>query len=184
MLADFLDFARIEASTLELRREDSDLCQIARDVVALYESAEGSTRIGLSCPDVPVLVNCDASRIEQVLGNLISNALKYSSTDSPVNVSVEQSSDSVALTVHDFGVGIAPEEQRQVFEPFHRTLSGKARASGAGLGLFVVRTIIEAHGGSIDLESARGRGTIVTARLPTLLAQRDSAEPAQPVALH
>ena len=69
-----------------------------------------------------------------------------------------------------------------VFEPFRRTLSGKARASGAGLGLFVVRTIIEAHGGSIGLESAPGQGTTVTARLPS--APLTLSEPEQPVALH
>ncbi|HVJ18071.1 MAG TPA: HAMP domain-containing sensor histidine kinase [Polyangiaceae bacterium] len=185
MLADFLDFARIEASTLELRQEDCDLAQIAREVVALYETAEGEGRIEISCPKDPVLLNCDASRIEQVLGNLISNALKYSPSGALVNVTVGQSADSITLEVRDRGVGIALDEQRQVFEPFHRTRAGKARASGAGLGLFVVRTIVEAHGGTIALESTPGQGTTVTTRLPRVpLTRSEPEEPAQPLALH
>jgi len=86
------------------------------------------------------------------------------------------------LEVGDQGPGIAPEDQPRIFEPFHRTLTGKATASGAGLGLFVVRTIMEAHGGSVELESKPGQGTTVSVRFPGGAGSHPALAP--PAVLH
>ncbi|GHG78434.1 HAMP domain-containing sensor histidine kinase [Comamonas sp. JC664] len=165
MVGDLLDATRIEAGRLELRPEVRDACELAREVVELYRSGDTGHVLRLSLPDAPVLVRVDAARLEQVLHNLISNALKYSPGGSSVEVLVRREQEEAVLCVTDQGIGISDDEKRLLFAPFQRAGNARQRAPGVGLGLSVARRIVEAHGGSIDVESQPGHGSVFCVRL-------------------
>jgi len=104
--------------------------------------------------------------VEQVLTNLLSNAVKYSPPESRIAISLDRNGDGVVLAVADRGIGIAPEDQRRLFDPFRRTGMSIGAYPGVGLGLFVVRRIVQAHGGHIEIDSAPGRGSTFRVCLP------------------
>jgi signal transduction histidine kinase len=165
MAGDFLGIAKIEAGELELKIDAHDARDLIRAVVHLFEGTFPEPRLVLTLPSEPIEVHCDQLRIEQVLTNLISNALKYSPRGSPVEVAVEASGERVTFRVADRGIGIPESEQALVFEPFRRSGLWKETVPGIGLGLFVVRNIVEAHGGSIQLQSAPGVGSTFSVNL-------------------
>lgn len=166
MVGDLLDATRIEAGKLDLKLEEHDARELARTAVELYQASEPGHVLSLSLPDEPVLLRCDGTRIEQVLNNLVSNALKYSPMGSRVDVAVTQEGEQTRLSVADQGIGISPEERRYLFAPFQRTQGARESAPGAGLGLSVARRIVEAHGGSIEVDSLPGKGSVFWVRLP------------------
>jgi signal transduction histidine kinase len=172
MVGDLLDATRIEAGRFELQLAERDLREVAREVVELYLAGGSSHELQLALPEQPVLVRCDAARMEQVMHNLVSNALKYSPVGSRVDVRVEQAGEEALLSVVDRGIGISAEEMRGLFAPFRR--AGKARevAPGVGIGLSVSRRIVEAHGGRIEVESRPGAGSTFRVRIPLARAAR------------
>ncbi|MCO5169812.1 MAG: HAMP domain-containing histidine kinase [Planctomycetes bacterium] len=170
MIGDLLDATRIEAGQLELAPADVDLRQVARAVVELYGPTTQTHQVTLSCPDDAVLVRGDALRLEQVVSNLVSNAIKYAPGGGPVEVRVSALEEEAELSVSDHGVGIPPGELEEVFVPFRRREAAAAVAAGAGLGLSIVRRIVAAHGGRVEVESAPGRGSTFRVRLPHLPA--------------
>lgn len=167
MISDLLDSARIEAGQLELALAEIDLRDPVRDTVELYRVATTAHEVRLTLPDEPIDVRCDPQRIEQVVSNLLSNAIKYSPRGGPVDVALAIEGDDAVISVRDRGIGIAPDELGTVFTPFRRQREARQVAPGAGLGLSVVRRIVEAHGGAIAVESTLGEGSIFRARLPT-----------------
>jgi two-component system, OmpR family, sensor histidine kinase MtrB len=160
MVGDLLDATRIEAGKLELQPEVRDTRDLARSVVELYQSSEQGHTLELRVPEAPVLVRADPARLEQVLTNLVSNALKYSPAGSHVEVSVQGDAECAVLAVRDQGIGMTPEDLKNLFTPFQRAGNAKQRAPGVGLGLSVSRRIIEAHGGHIEVESRPGQGSL------------------------
>ncbi|MFN2286615.1 MAG: sensor histidine kinase [Anaerolineae bacterium] len=118
--------------------------------------------------DLPKLT-LDADRIGQALGNIISNAIKYTPPDGEVTVSAGTEETEVWIRVQDTGVGIPPEEQSRIFEPFYRGTTGRRFPQGMGLGLSIARDLLAAHGGHIDVESTPGAGSTFTLWLPTAL---------------
>ncbi|HVG60009.1 MAG TPA: ATP-binding protein [Hyalangium sp.] len=166
MVGDLLDSTRIQAGKLELHLEERDARELAHAVVELYQATGPSHELSLSVPESPVLLRCDGARIEQVLNNLVSNALKYSPAGTRVEMTVQQQGEEVLLSVSDQGIGISVEEQRHLFTPFRRSLGARERASGAGIGLSVARRIVEAHGGLIEVDSQPGQGSVFRIRLP------------------
>lgn len=166
MVGDFLDTARIEAGQLELKMEPCDVCDLARNVVELFEGTSRAHTLRYEGPDDPVVLRFDPARIEQVLNNLVSNAIKYSPGGGEVLVRVERQSERAVVSVSDSGIGISPEEQARVFEPFRRASTSASAIPGMGLGLFVCRRIAEAHGGRIEVESAPGSGSTFKVLLP------------------
>ncbi|MCY1046831.1 HAMP domain-containing sensor histidine kinase [Corallococcus sp. bb12-1] len=184
MVGDLLDATRIEAGKLELQPEVRDTRELARSVVELYQSSEPGHTLELVVPDAAVLVRADPARLEQVLTNLVSNALKYSPVGSRVRVSVLGDAHHVVVAVSDQGIGMSAEELKGLFVPFQRAGNAKQRAPGVGLGLSVSRRIIEAHGGRIEVESQPGQGSVfrvhlsrVSAGPPGLPASSDEEEP-------
>lgn len=171
MVGDLLDMASIEAGQLVIEKEQVDLTRLAHDVVALYRPTLCSHDLVLTLPDQPVIAECDAARIEQVLGNLISNAVKYS-PGGCVEVSVFTSGSEAALAVRDRGLGIPKEALDQVFAPFWRKRVDR-KVGGAGLGLSVARRIVEGHGGRIEVASVEGKGSTFTVHLPMRAAAAD-----------
>ncbi len=180
MVGDLLDATRIEAGTLELQLEERDARELAHAVVELYQSTGPNHELSLSVPETPVLLRCDGARIEQVLNNLVSNALKYSPEGTRVEVSVLQRGNEAILSVADQGIGISPEEQRHIFSPFRRSPDAREHAPGAGLGLSVARRIVEAHGGVIEVDSQPGKGSVFRIRLPLARAAQLMPPDAQP----
>ncbi|WP_437907726.1 HAMP domain-containing sensor histidine kinase [Sorangium sp. So ce327] len=167
MLTDLMDIARIEGGELELRRETRDARELARDVVELYRPTATAHELGLSLPDEPVPLCCDPIRIEQVLNNLVANAIKYSPAGGAVQVTVARVGAEVSIAVSDRGVGIAADDQRRLFERYFRAPSSSGVAPGVGLGLWAALRIAEAHGGRIEVTSTAGRGSTFTLRLPS-----------------
>jgi signal transduction histidine kinase len=166
MIGDFLELARLDTAQLELRPGREDVRELVRRVVELHEGGAARARLALALPAEPVHARCDALRIEQAIENLVSNALKYSPPDAPVDVVVEARGGEVAIRVTDRGPGLSADEQARLFEPFRRVGAAAREAPGIGLGLFLVRRILTAHGGRIEVDSERGRGATFTAYLP------------------
>ena len=165
LVGDVLDTSRIEAGTFNIRFGEVDLGELVRDTVALAEL--GSDEVGLRAEVHEPLpqVRGDAERLRQVLMNLIDNAIKYSPAGDEVEVRAYSEAGRVLVAIRDHGPGIAPEDQRLIFEKFGRVTSGNTRP-GTGLGLFIARSIAEAHGGTLDVSSSPRRGSTFTLELP------------------
>jgi signal transduction histidine kinase len=165
LIDDLLDVSRIAAGRLVLRCADCDLAEIARDAVdhAAEEARRADTEVRVDAP-AAVHGHWDRTRIEQVLANLLSNAIKYGQGQ-PIEVAVAAAAAGGRITVRDRGMGIAVEDQGRIFERFERAASVR-NYGGLGLGLFISRQIVEAHGGTIRLVSAPGAGTTITVELP------------------
>ncbi|MBN9683120.1 MULTISPECIES: MEDS domain-containing protein [unclassified Corallococcus] len=163
-----LDVSRASASEepLPIEPEEVDLAEVARSVGEVF--VEGLQRAGCELrlrADHPAVGHWDRMRLEQVVTNLLSNAIKYA-PGAPVELAVHASGDRATLVVRDGGSGIPEEAQQRVFERFVQ-LSPKSHAGGFGLGLWIVRSIVDSHGGSIHLASRPGEGTTFTVELPS-----------------
>lgn len=165
LVGELLDLSRMRLGKIELKLDAIDLAELAREAVdRLREQAERA-RCELSLrAEAPAVGHWDRLRIEQVVTNLIVNAIKFGE-GRPVTVSVDADPDSARVTVEDHGIGIAPEDQARVFDRFERAAPAE-NYGGLGLGLYIARQIVEAHGGTILLRSSRGAGSTFTVELP------------------
>jgi signal transduction histidine kinase len=166
MLGDFLDGAKIEVGLLELRVDVHDARTIVAEVVELFTGMSARHSLEVRLPDSAVPIRCDHLRIEQVITNLISNAIKYSPKGGCVEVALRAGASELELSVTDHGIGIAEGNLAAVFEPFRRVGLSSEAVPGVGLGLFVVRKIVEAHGGRIEVSSVPGVGSTFRVFLP------------------
>jgi signal transduction histidine kinase len=165
LIGDVLDTSRIDAGTFTYRFSDVDIGALVRDTVATAAVGQDEVPIvAVVASGVPV-VRGDPERLRQIFGNLIDNAVKYSPTGEPVEVRVSQANGSVVVSVRDHGPGIKPDDQRLIFEKFGRVAAGNTKP-GTGLGLYIARSIVETHGGTIAVSSALGRGSTFTVKLP------------------
>ena len=165
MVGDLLDTALIESGQVHFELADHDLREVARGPVELCREMSEAHKLSLSAPDEPVMARCDAGRLEQALFNLIGNAIKFSPNGGPVIVTVASDEHGATLSVSDRGIGMTEEQSANIFEPFRR--AGPPGIAGAGLGLSLVRRIVEAHGGEVDVESVAGAGSTFRIRLPS-----------------
>lgn len=171
MVNDLLDVTRAEAGGLEMSPEPLDLRERTREVAEAYVSSYPDHQIVLAMPDAPLTIDADPGRIDQVLHNLVSNALKFSPAGGQVELTGTRSGFEISLEVRDHGIGMTPEQMRDLYAPFRRGAPGVA--PGAGLGLSIVRRIVEAHGGRIEVESAPEVGSVFRVVFP---AARGGAE--------
>lgn len=152
---------------MRLERQDADLIELARDAIHEERLHSQSVRATLAAPDAPMVVFVDRRRIAQILDNLIANAQKYTTSGSDVRVSVRSADDYAEVEIKDEGIGIPPEDLERIFDPFVRASNASSlNFPGTGLGLYIARSIAEAHGGSISVESRLGQGSTFTLRLP------------------
>jgi two-component system sensor histidine kinase KdpD len=166
LVGDVLDSSRIDAGTFSYRFGDVDVSALVQESVATAAITQDEVPVTADiAPSVPA-VRGDAQRLRQVLGNLIDNAVKYSPAGSPVQVRVGGLNGNVTVSVRDEGAGIASQDQSLIFEKFGRVSGGNTKP-GTGLGLYIARSIVEAHGGSLAVASAQGRGATFTLTLPT-----------------
>jgi PAS domain S-box-containing protein len=161
-----LDVSRLSTRDLQLERERTDLAEITQDVIARYEeaAAEAGSTIELTVQGSPVGM-WDRSRIDQVVTNLLGNAVKYGA-GTPIAVSITAgASGHIRLAVHDGGPGVPLEDQERIFGQFERAAPSE-HLPGMGLGLWLVRRIVTAHGGAVSVESSPGQGATFTVILP------------------
>ena len=165
MVDELLLLARLgEGRTPE--REPVDLARVVSDAVGDARTAEPGRPVSLEAPETLVLTG-DDHQLRQVVANLLGNARKHTPAGTPVRLSLRAEDGQAVLVVADDGPGLAPDVAAKVFEPFYRADKSRARQSGgAGLGLAIVAAIVEAHGGSVRLETAPGAGAAFTVRLP------------------
>jgi signal transduction histidine kinase len=156
MLNDLLDTARIEAGEVEMRVERLDLRDLVRSALELFEGSSPQHRLVSEVPEFAVPVYCDPLRIEQVLANLVSNAIKYSPAGGEVRATLRTANGEAVIQVTDQGIGIPERDRATIFEPFRRTGSLRSAVAGTGLGLYVVRRLVEAHAGSVAVGSMEG----------------------------
>lgn len=168
LIEGLLDITRIDDGKMTYEFQKVNISEIVTDVVERFSDdfLRNNTRVSLTAkPDQ--FIECDAIRIEQVLVNLLSNALKYGS-DSEVKVTLESTPEGISLSVKDIGLGIPQEHHELIFNRFER-LVPHTNISGMGLGLYIVKEIVEAHHGKISVESAVGIGSTFTVTLPTII---------------
>ncbi|MBX5481139.1 MAG: GAF domain-containing protein [Myxococcaceae bacterium] len=175
LVQELLDVSRVSAGMLDLRRDSIDLSALVREVAEIFESeaARAGSTISLSI-DENVIGQWDRGRLEQVLTNLLSNALRYGA-GKPVEILLRGGPEEVFLIVRDRGIGIAPEDQQRIFGRFERAASAR-HFGGLGLGLFITRRIVEAHRGTIEVSSQPGEGSTFVVRLPRWAATAGSRE--------
>jgi signal transduction histidine kinase len=164
-----LDAARVQAGRLELAREPTDLVALCRLVVVRFQRTAPGRTLSFETPLEHLVAQVDPERIEQVLDNLLSNALKYSPEDGPVRVTLRESAEAhmAELSVSDRGIGIPAQQQARIFERFERADNSRAYGiGGTGLGLYLSRALVERHGGRIWFESVEGQGSTFFVLLP------------------
>lgn len=180
LINDILDLERIQSGKADMVREDLDVDRVVADAVATMEGAAAEAGVRLETDvQAPGRLVGDADRLQQVLINLISNALEYSPEGEAVTVAARREDADVVLAVTDRGRGMPPEDAARVFERFEQVDASDAREKGGtGLGLTVCKSIVDEHGGEIWAESQEGRGTSVVVRLPAgpLLAEAGPAD--------
>lgn len=164
MVNDLLDATRIEAGKLEMHLERVDLCQVVQDIVQLHAPTSTRHELAIDVPQGPVMIRGDRLRLEQVLTNLVTNAIKFSPAGGRIEVSVRRDGVQAALAVRDPGIGISASEIGNLFVPFRR--HRPEVATGAGIGLSVVRRIVSAHAGTVEVESTPGKGSTFRVILP------------------
>jgi len=160
-----LDVARIQSGRLELELEETDLTEVVSEVLTRFEAERLRSRSGLVLhAEGPVIGMWDRSRLDQVATNLISNAIKYG-RGNPIEVTVRADENDARLEVRDRGIGVTPEQSARLFRRFERAVSSR-QYGGLGLGLFIVREIVERHGGTVNVESTAEVGSTFTVTLP------------------
>ncbi|WP_421865445.1 sensor histidine kinase [Motiliproteus sp.] len=166
MLKTLMDISEAQSGILKLHVEQVDLSELISDCTELYRytAEDRDIRLQLQSKD-SLALKADKVRLHQVFGNLIDNAIKYSQPGGAVNIRWEDGSSQVMIEIEDQGVGIDPAEQDRVFDRLYRGDSSRSEP-GMGLGLSLVRAIVEAHRGSIEMKSALGEGCTLTVLLP------------------
>jgi signal transduction histidine kinase/CheY-like chemotaxis protein len=168
LVDDLLDVSRIVSGKIELERAPVDLARATRQCVEARQSLNGTHKLTMLTDARPFIVDGDTVRLEQIIGNLLDNAVKYSPPEAPIHVTLREESGQAVLRIKDHGVGVAPDMLESIFEPFTQIATSLHRGGGGlGLGLAVARGLVEQHGGSIRAESAGlGHGTEFVVRLP------------------
>jgi signal transduction histidine kinase len=165
LVGEVLDTSRIDAGTFSYSFGDVDLAGLVEETVAAAALGQDAVEIVARIPRALPVVRGDSVRLRQVLSNLLDNAVKYSPEGQSVEVRATAVNGKVVVDVTDRGAGIAPADQRLIFEKFGR-VSGTSTKPGSGLGLYIARAIAEAHGGALEVTSAPGLGATFTLTLP------------------
>jgi signal transduction histidine kinase len=166
LIGDVLDTSRIEAGTFSYSFSDVYLRRLVEDAVATANVGQDEVRIRATVPEHVPRIRGDRERLRQVVSNLIDNAVKYSPAGDQVDVDVQPANAVVRITVVDRGPGIPQDQQRLIFEKFGRAAVPGSAKPGSGLGLFIARSITEAHGGTIEVRSRPDEGAAFVVTLP------------------
>jgi two-component system phosphate regulon sensor histidine kinase PhoR len=168
MVNDFLDLARLDATEMKVSATPLDLCVLAADAVDEFKPLADNKRIVVAVDGEPGdgQVEGDRQRLMQVFSNLLSNAIKFSREGGSVRIAITRDAASVHVAVEDSGPGIAEEALSSLFQRYVRAIDAKHTVAGTGLGLMIIRQIVEAHGGTVGVESQIGRGSTFRFSIP------------------
>jgi signal transduction histidine kinase len=171
LINDILDLATVDAGIMSLDIEEADIAAIVAVSVEGLRDRLGEQRISLefAVPEDIGTFHVDAQRVRQILFNLVSNAIRFSNADGHIRVEAARDGNVVVFTVSDDGVGIPRAMLPSIFRPFE-SHAPHGRRGGAGLGLSIVKSLVELHGGDVEIRSEEGKGTTAIVRLPVLPA--------------
>lgn len=165
LIENLLDVTRISSKSLVIQRETFDLVELVREIVSRFESLQAAMGCTVTIDSArPVIGSFDRLRVDNVITNLLSNAFKFGA-GKPVDVTVASADGRARLTVRDRGIGISEEDQVRIFQRFERAVPEK-HYGGFGIGLWIARLVVEAHGGSIEVKSKPEEGSSFTVSLP------------------
>jgi two-component system sensor histidine kinase KdpD len=171
LVSNLLDLSRIEAGAIKPRKEWENVGELTARVIRRLEPQLANHRIRRDAPDALPLVRLDAVQIEQVLTNLLENAAKYSPAGTAITISSHvtdepDSTSTLRISVADLGPGIALSEQDRIFDTFYRVTGSTSSVSGTGMGLAIVKGLVEAHGGRVMVDSTPKQGSTFSVLLP------------------
>lgn len=174
MIQDLADSLRIEAGVVELKLENLDLGAFVQDVCQ-HMGATEQNRLQVRPPATPQRAAADRNRLERILHNLLSNALKYSPAETPVVIEMTGNDETVMVSITDYGPGLTAEEQAGLFKRYYRVKHSHA-SPGLGLGLYITRALVEAHGGAVWVESEVGKGSTFRFTVPRAVMTQPLSE--------
>jgi signal transduction histidine kinase len=179
LVNDILDLSKVEAGRMELQLSTFSLQAVIDSGTTMMRetAAHSGITLEVDCDPGVDTIEADERKVRQVIFNLLSNAVKFTPKNGTVGIRTRAAGDTVEVSVDDTGIGIAPEDQAQIFEEFGQAKEGKSREGGTGLGLTLAKRFVELHGGTLTLRSAVGRGSTFTFVLPLRRAIQ-SATPA------
>ena len=166
LIGDLLDVTKIEAGQLPLTYTSFDLPAVVREIIEQMQYSTKSHHIAFSSEINSLMIAADKERLEQVIINLLNNAIKYSPGTDLINVSIAANNGQATVRVQDFGMGIAPEQQARIFYRFYRVGGADDHISGLGIGLYISKEIISRHNGQLTVESEIGEGSVFTIVIP------------------
>jgi len=177
LVNDILDLSKVEAGRMELQLSTFSLLAVIDSGTTMMRetAAHSGITLEVECDPRVDTIEADERKVRQVIFNLLSNAVKFTPKGGTVVIRTRASAETVEVSVDDTGVGIAPEDQAQIFEEFGQAQEGKSREGSTGLGLTLAKRFVELHGGTLTLRSAVGRGSTFTFVLPLRRAIRSSA---------
>lgn len=177
LIEDVLFASKIEAGESPLQIEEIDTGDVIREVVLDLGTRPGGERVEHDLPEGPIMAYADPGALQQILFNLIDNALKYGGSEGPVTIRASDLDSFVEIGIYDQGPGIAPEDQETIFDRFRQVDASIRRKSvGVGLGLYIVRNLVEGQGGKIRVDSELGQGSCFAFTLPTRLPPKKGNE--------
>lgn len=178
LISDISDLSAIESGQIELALKPVNLRRAVADVVMLLESRRADTKVSITA-SVPthLRVHADRTRLEQILYNLVDNAVKFNRPEGSVHITAEEREGRAVISVQDTGVGISTLDLPRIFERLYRGDKSRSRKTeGSGLGLAIVKHLVQAHGGEVSVSSELGRGSRFTFTVPVAVEGKDSAE--------
>jgi signal transduction histidine kinase len=174
LVADLEQLAKTENENLRLSKTEVDLLELAHTVVNNFETEAAKKKLSVSVDGEKTVIFADKDRLNQVLTNLLSNAIKYTPENGEIQITANNTEKSGIITVADNGIGIPEGDLPFIFERFYRADKSRTRSTGgAGIGLAIAKSIVEAHGGKIEAKSEPGQGSCFTVTLPGLTSQAD-----------